>query len=163
MTACTFALFSIESLGVLNNLSTLILFNIWPLEQELPAICKLKSLKALDISTAYGSNGNGTYNNPNQVRNHKIPVYMGLMSNVYFQNLAMIVEQLPLLTHLDISGTNLAGTGVAMMGANDKTRRTDIPGLVSRADNPLQFLGLYNTAHSACRRYDIPALRVSFQ
>lgn len=72
----------------------------------------------------------------------------------------MIVEKLPLLTHLDISGTNLAGTGVATSSSTEVTRRSDIPGLVSRTGNPLQFLGLYNTAHSACRRYDIPALRV---
>lgn len=73
----------------------------------------------------------------------------------------MIVESLPLLTHLDISGTNLAGTGVAQFGAQEKVKSSDIPGLVSRANNPLQFLGLYNTAHSACRRHDIPALRVN--
>lgn len=77
------------------------------------------------------------------------------------QSLTMIVESLPLLTHLDISGTNLAGTGVAQFGAQEKVKSSDIPGLVSRANNPLQFLGLYNTAHSACRRHDIPALRVS--
>lgn len=66
-----------------------------------------------------------------------------------------------MLTHLDISGTNLAGTGVAQFGAQEKVKSSDIPGLVSRANNPLQFLGLYNTAHSACRRHDIPALTVS--
>lgn len=38
--------------------------------------------------------------------------------------------------------------------------RSDIPGLVSRANRPLEFLGLYNTAHSACRRHDIPARHV---
>lgn len=78
-----------------------------------------------------------------------------------FQTLALIVESLPLLTHLDISGTNLAGTGVAQFKAHDAFRNSDIPGLISRVNNPLQFLGLYNTAHSACRRHDIPAIRVS--
>lgn len=73
----------------------------------------------------------------------------------------MIVENLPLLTHLDISGTNLAGTGVAQFEAKEKVKSSDIPGLVSRANNPLHFLGLYNTAHSACRRHDIPAIKVS--
>lgn len=77
------------------------------------------------------------------------------------QFLATIIESLPMLTHLDISGTNLAGTGVAQFKASDSIRSSDIPGLVSRATNPLQFLGLYNTAHSACRRYDIPAITVS--
>lgn len=74
----------------------------------------------------------------------------------------MIVENLPLLTHLDISGTNLAGTGVAQFKASEQVKSSDIPGLVSRANNPLQFLGLYNTAHSACRRFDIPAIKVFF-
>lgn len=65
-----------------------------------------------------------------------------------------------MLRHLDISGTNLAGTGVAQFKATDNVKSSDIPGLVCRVNNPLEFLGLYNTAHSACRRYDIPAIRV---
>lgn len=73
--------------------------------------------------------------------------------------LATLVESLPLVTHLDISGTNLAGRGVAKKESSGKS--SDIPGLVSRVDRPLEFLGLYNTAHSACRRHDIPALTVS--
>lgn len=140
LTACTFSEFSVAALVNLPNLTTLILFNVWPLESELPVICKLSKLTALDISTALGANGNFT--NPDQL-------------------LAMIVESLPLLTHLDISGTNLAGTGVAQFKASEKVRSSDIPGLVSRATNPLQFLGLYNTAHSACRRFDIPAIKIS--
>lgn len=74
--------------------------------------------------------------------------------------MAQIVESLPELTHLDISGTNLAGNGVAQFEAKEQVR-SDIPGLVSRANRPLEFLGLYNTAHSACRRHDIPAHNVS--
>lgn len=74
--------------------------------------------------------------------------------------MATIVESLPDLTHLDISGTNLAGNGVAQFEAKEKIRSSDIPGLVSRANNPLEFLGLYYTAHSACRRHDIPAYHV---
>lgn len=143
LTACIFADFSLAALVDLPNLSTLILFNIWPLEVEIPIICKLKKLMVLDISTAFGSSANGHYKNANQ-------------------QLAMIVESLPLLSHLDISGTNLAGTGVAQFQASDKVKSSDIPGLNSRANNPLMFLGLYNTAHSACRRYDIPALKVVF-
>jgi len=38
---------------------------------------------------------------------------------------------------------------------------TDIPGLASRTQRPLQFLGLYHTAHWACKRHDIPALEVA--
>jgi len=36
-------------------------------------------------------------------------------------------------------------------------RKSDIPGLEYRVDNPLEFLGLYHTLHNACRRHDIPA------
>lgn len=68
LTACIFADFSIDALVDLPNLSTLILFNIWPLEDELPAVCKLKNLTALDISTAFIANGYGIYSNPNQVK-----------------------------------------------------------------------------------------------
>jgi Zyg-11 protein homolog len=38
---------------------------------------------------------------------------------------------------------------------------SDIPGLDCRVDRPLKFLGLYDTANSACRRHDIPALYIS--
>lgn len=38
---------------------------------------------------------------------------------------------------------------------------TDIPGLRSRVSNPLEFLGLYGTAHEACHRHHIPAIRVT--
>lgn len=52
----------------LPNLTTLILFNIRTIETELPALCMMKKLTALDISTcSNGTNGNGHYENPNQV------------------------------------------------------------------------------------------------
>lgn len=70
------------------------------------------------------------------------------------------MESLPNLQHLDISGTNLAGTGVAQSPTDGNVKSSDIPGLVSRANRPLQFLGLHNTQHSACRRHDIPAIVV---
>lgn len=92
-----------------------------------------------------------TYPNPNQV-------------------LSTLVLNLPKLTHLDISGTNLAGRGVAVL-MNDpvrveslqdaETKLCDIPGLNSRVDNPLEFLGLYGTAHDASHRHCIPAKRIS--
>lgn len=34
---------------------------------------------------------------------------------------------------------------------------SDIPGLVSRAGNPLHFLGLFYTSHAASTRHHIPA------
>lgn len=77
------------------------------------------------------------------------------------QLLANLVENLPKLRHLDISGTNLAGDGVAERAGSCTGSSSDIPGLVSRVDRPLDFLGIYYTSHSACKWHDIPALRVS--
>ncbi|KAI4471711.1 protein zer-1 [Holotrichia oblita] len=119
------------------NLTSLILYNVNKLENLIPAICKLKNLRHLDISQS--KDENGTYENPSKV-------------------LATIVECLPRLTSLDISGTNLAGSGVA-----ERTDdcfgpyASDIPGLSSRVHNKFQFLGLYETQRGACFRHDIPA------
>ncbi|XP_067139951.1 protein zer-1 homolog isoform X3 [Centruroides vittatus] len=38
---------------------------------------------------------------------------------------------------------------------------TDIPGLKSRVNCPLEFLGLFNTAHEACYRHHIPSKRIA--
>lgn len=145
LTACLlsdgFGLTALRPLS--GTLQTLVLFNVWPLEAEIEAICALTELRSLDVSTAFGSTGNGTYAEPNRT-------------------LARLVEQLPRLTHLDISGTNLAGTGVALEGTSGNAKSSDIPGLMARVNDPLQFLGLYNTAHSACRRFEIPAVMVSW-
>lgn len=143
LTACTMHDgFQLQALAPLRpTLRSLVLFNVWPL--DIDAICELGELRSLDISTAFGSTGNGVYAEPNET-------------------LAQLVERLPWLTHLDISGTNLAGTGVAQKGAAaTPLGSSDIPGLMARVARPLQFLGLYNTAHSACRRHDIPARTVS--
>jgi Zyg-11 family protein len=86
LTACLFADFSLESLVDLPQLQTLILFNVWPLEREMPTICKLKSLRTLDISLSKPMMP--SYSSPNKT-------------------LEFIVESLPMLEHLDISGTNL--------------------------------------------------------
>ncbi|KAL1396531.1 hypothetical protein pipiens_002654 [Culex pipiens pipiens] len=98
------------------------------------------SLQTLDLSVSR-ANVDGNYLTPNK-----------LLSN--------LVESLPNLRHLDISGTNLAGDGVAMK-TNNTSSSSDIPGLASRAENPLEFLGLYYTAHSACKWHDIPAIRIA--
>ena len=39
--------------------------------------------------------------------------------------------------------------------------RCDIPGLVSRVEKPLDFLGLYKTEHEASLRAHIPAREIS--
>lgn len=81
--------------------------------------------------------------------------------------LSDLVNGLPELVSLDISGTNLAGRGVAERPTDvdgddfSVTQLSDIPGLAARIYKPLQFLGLYGTAHGACRRHDIPARVVS--
>lgn len=54
-----------------------------------------------------------------------------------------------------------AGTGVAQQEAKGGSHSSDIPGLESRVDRPLKFLGLYDTTNSACRRHDIPALSIA--
>lgn len=141
LTGCILADFSLLVLTGLPCLHTLILFNVWPLEKEWPYLCQMNRLEFLDISVASPS-GHGIYKDPDLM-------------------LASLVESLPMLTHLDISGTNLAGRGVAKKQSNGSGRNSDIPGLVSRVERPLEFLGLYNTAHSASRRHDIPALNVS--
>lgn len=118
------------------NLTTLILYNVTGIDKMVRSICRLKNLRHLDISASKDYNGN--YKNPTQL-------------------LATIVESLPKLTSLDISGTNLSGTGVAEVSKSTYLYPSDIPGLSSRVNNPFQFLGLYDTQHDACLRHDIPA------
>lgn len=105
-------------------------------------ICQLKNLRHLDISQS--NYKHGQFDNPNKI-------------------LCDLVNGLPQLVSLDIGGTNLAGRGVAERPIDTKIedsnfgQLSDIPGLASRINKPLQFLGLYGTAHGACRRHDIPA------
>lgn len=102
-------------------------------------ICQLKRLRHLDISQS--NYKYGQFDNPNKI-------------------LTDLVNGLPSLVSLDIGGTNLAGRGVAECPIDmniNLSQLSDIPGLASRIQKPLQFLGLYGTAHGACRRHDIPA------
>ncbi|XP_059218203.1 protein zer-1 homolog isoform X1 [Stomoxys calcitrans] len=141
LTSCILANFSLQALSSLPKLHTLILFNVWPIANQLHAICCLRRLRTLDISISSSGNGHGTYDLPDQT-------------------LEMLMDNLRELTHLDISGTNLAGNGVATKESCHKLN-TDIPGLTSRTQRPLQFLGLYHTAHWACKRHDIPAIEIA--
>ncbi|XP_026472169.1 protein zer-1 homolog [Ctenocephalides felis] len=122
----------------LKSLNCLILYNVDHLDEAIDTLCRLTSLQCLDLSQS--SERANLYEDENQV-------------------LAKLIDCLPRLTHLDISGTNLAGTGVAMSSSNDCV--SDIPGLSKRMRNPLEFLGLYGTLHSACQRHDIPAKVIS--
>ncbi|CAK1588698.1 unnamed protein product [Parnassius mnemosyne] len=126
---------STGALHELKNLRSLSLHNIVYSKEIIDWITTLQSLRHLDLSQP--NEILGTYNNPNKV-------------------LSSIVTSLPHLQSLDISGTNLAGSGAASVHA-----RCDIPGLVSRVNNPLEFLGLYGTHHGACKRHDIPAKVIS--
>ena len=124
-------------------------------------MCKLTKLRHLDISRFSVGQGShnlfppGEYKNPNQV-------------------LRSIGKSLPRLVSLDISGTNLAGTGTFEYSPEpepasssseaapvEQMPQCDIPGLVSRAGRPLNFLGLYKTSHDACNWAHIPAAEVS--
>ncbi|KAJ3660871.1 hypothetical protein Zmor_005300 [Zophobas morio] len=116
------------------NLNSLVLYNVSGIENMIPAICKLKTLRHLDISQS--KEENGKYENGCQI-------------------LTTLVNSLPKLTSLDISGTNLAGRGVAETMSGPVC--SDIPGLSSRMNTPFQYLGLYETSHDACLRHDIPA------
>ena len=116
----------------------------------------MTKLRHLDISRFSVGQGNnlfppGEYKNPNQV-------------------LRAIDKCLPRLVSLDLSGTNLAGTGTfeyspgqaEAADAGGEMPQCDVPGLVSRASRPLNFLGLYKTSHDACYRAHLPAAEVRF-
>lgn len=134
---------NLSFLAQISNLTSLVLYNVDRLQEAIPYICQLIKLKHLDISQS--KERNGKYRNENLV-------------------LSTIVERLPNLVSLDISGTNLAGTGVAEISPGNKNNRvvpaSDIPGLNSRVTSPFQFLGLYATSHGASQRHDIPAKMV---
>lgn len=150
---------TLEGLPVLRNLTHLMLYNIDDLKQVLPWVMNLTSLLHLDISRS--DDVRGKFSEPNVV-------------------LASLIANLPRLQSLDISGTNLAGSGAAaVVNLNedeDEDVETssetsediahalefcDIPGLAARVDKPLRYLGLYGTSSGACRRLHIPARRVS--
>lgn len=139
---------TIWALNALHNLRALILHSVHWNKDLIEWIATLRTLRHLDISQA--NDRHGKYFNPNEV-------------------LTKLVTNLPELESLDISGTNLAGTGAAAVstvsqGTSDRAEmevRCDIPGLVSRVNRPLEFLGLYATHHGACKRHDIPAKIVS--
>ncbi|XP_042228378.1 protein zer-1 homolog isoform X2 [Homarus americanus] len=122
------------------------LHSVQRIQEVIPAISEVKTLKFVDVSQA--NQKYGVFDSPDNV-------------------LANLVSSLPNLTSLDISGTNLSGDGTfdEYRDTNEKikcdvtmeTDLCDIPGLRSRINSPLEFLGLYNTVHDACHRNHIPA------
>ncbi|XP_034232323.1 protein zer-1 homolog [Thrips palmi] len=123
----------------LENLTSLILYNVKEMHFTILSVCKLKNLRHLDLSQPVPKETPRMYKRPD-----------------YY--LDLIVTSLPHLLSLDISGSNLAGKGPVAMA---KDGISDIPGLVSRAGNPLHFLGLFYTSHAASTRHHIPAKVVS--
>ncbi|XP_045510406.1 protein zer-1 homolog [Colias croceus] len=136
------------SLCELKCLRSLILHNVLWSKEIIDWICVLHNLRHLDLS--HSNDRHGKYYNPNEI-------------------LLKLVSRLPHLESLDISGTNLAGNGAAALSivkdgeqeCIEVQARCDIPGLVTRVHNPLEFLGLYGTHHGACKRHDIPAKVIS--
>ncbi|XP_063374268.1 protein zer-1 homolog [Cydia amplana] len=125
----------------LKNLRSLILHSVHWTKDVIDWIATLHTLRHLDISQS--NDRHGKYFKPNDV-------------------LAKLINNLTLLESLDISGTNLAGSGAAAVSNSEGTSdidqvRCDIPGLAARVNRPLEFLGLYGTHHGACKRHDIPA------
>lgn len=114
----------------LRNLKTLILYNVPDLDCAVISIAKLSTLRYLDISASSDRCGHG-YKHPED-------------------QLSLLSLGLPNLTHLDISGTNLAGPLC-----------DHITGLSNRYSRPFEFLGLYLTSNEAAYRANIPALRVA--
>jgi len=128
------------------NLVSLILYNVREVKYSLHTLCKLEKLEHLDISQI------DRFNMSQDDDEFEQPT----------KYLEELVNNLPHLKSLDISGTNLAADYSVVGGRLDGTL-CDIPGLCSRIGNPLEFLGLYKslTPDDASRREHIPALVIS--
>ena len=144
-----------------DSLMSLILFNVKELDvRSISNIIKLKKLRHLDLSKHPENADEDHYDDPNKT-------------------LKLIVDNLPELKSLDISATNLAGSGVFEYDNNQRTSnessnmevdhendmiempQCDIVGLMSRIKNPLDFIGLYKCTHQANHRTHIPSKMIS--
>ena len=139
-----------------NTLVYLVLHNVGEIDpRAIKNIVKLERLQHLDISKLPENVNYDHYSNPNGI-------------------LKLIAHGLPDLSSLDISGTNLAGNGVFDSSGDDleitqsgsemrkkgEIPKCDIVGLISRVDNPLDFLGLYKCVYIPNYRTYIPAKQV---
>ncbi|KAG0730508.1 Protein zer-1 [Chionoecetes opilio] len=134
-----FYLHDIKYLRPMKHLVSINLHSAQRVQDAIPVLSEIKTLKFLDVSQANQTCGMFEYPDT---------------------TLANLVTSLPNLASLDISGTNLSGDGTFDERSSTETRRPDlcdIPGLRCRINNPLEFLGLYNTLHDACHRNHIPA------
>jgi len=119
------------------SLVSLNLHNVKNVECSLSVLCQLVNLQHVDISQCRDSRGR-----------FKEPLVF----------LETMVESLPQLTSLDLSGTNLSSLGVS---GKKPSPLCDIAGLQSRVNTPLNFLGLYKTLDEASSRLHIPARTVT--
>lgn len=118
------------------------------IRQSFEVIANLKSLRVLDIAQT------------------QAPFFY---SGDITGSMSFLMSSLPLLSHLDISGTNLAGwispeqtphrpSKTLTDSKSNKNKSFPIPGLEGHF---LEFLGLLNCAHQACERHDLPAKQVT--
>jgi len=119
------------------QLVSLTLNDVQGLEDSLDILCQLQNLQHLDISRS--DNTSGHFKNP----------------KMFLQSLSKSLKK---LKSLDISGTNLVAPEVELLKSKQKC---NIPGLTSRLNDPLDFLGLYKTLNEACSRELIPATSIS--
>lgn len=117
----------------LESLEILILYScVMTYPDVVSTICRLKNLQVLDLSRQAVDGEESSFTTEDQ------------------KLLDLIVNRLPKLQRLDISGTNL-------VGGKDRY----ISAFETRMDNPFQFLGLFHTANDAAYRSCIPALAVA--
>uniref|UniRef100_A0AC35TYF9 Zyg eleven-related protein 1 n=1 Tax=Rhabditophanes sp. KR3021 TaxID=114890 RepID=A0AC35TYF9_9BILA len=133
LTPCTF-------IDKILNITTLILFDVRDIQENMKSIFQLKQLVYLDISTSNPDNGN--YKDPTNT-------------------LRSIIVNLPMITHLDISQTNLCRTSPnqKIIPQTEYHVKSDIIGL-RRMKKPLEFLGIYNCAGTS-QYTDIPAIKIA--
>ncbi|XP_011455027.3 protein zer-1 homolog [Magallana gigas] len=134
LSCCVFDIELLDSIDQLENLCSLYLsgVNIEDMLEALKTICKAKKLRHLDLSGS--EDAPQTHNHPGDC-------------------LSYIADNLPNLTSLDISATNLAS-----YGTQASNRECSIPGLEGKE---LEFLGLMDCPDNPCERPDIPAKRVT--
>jgi len=129
---------SFSWLNCVTNLVSLTLHNVQDVESSLDALTQLTKLVHLDLSQC--NEPRGRFQDP----------------HIFLERLS---ANLPKLRSLDISGTNLAGTGAERRVVGEQ--QCSIAGLASRVVDPLDFLGLYKTHHDASSRPNIPAVKIS--
>ncbi|KAG9509160.1 Protein zer-1-like protein [Fragariocoptes setiger] len=124
-----------NALAKLESLKALILYDCIATRPEIfDNIACIKTLKVLDISQVSRSS------NQTQISGEKC----------LSKYLRFLVDSLPNLVSLDISGTQLVCR-----------KHNDIAGLKSRQTRPFEFLGLFHAGEDAAYRNNIPAITIA--